>query len=349
MEITAPKTKTNQILDFLLEKIESGALRPGDKLDSMRTLSAKFQVSTTTIRLVFDELERRHLIRSEKSGRDVFITDPQESALRFLIVMHEQRQESPAQYIVPEFSTICRMANANIDTIMLEFLRNTPEAEMLQKLKTQNYSGILLMGTNFNGDEPELSLLHKLNVPVLIGHTNNQDDTRITGFASLYLDESRAWEMAKEFLHSQGCRKIGSVNYGDYSRGSMEGIESHFPFQLDGTFEQSMSDWFRSAGEFDALLCFSDFFALRVYDWCRKNHVRIPEDLKVMGICGYPGGSLLEPPLSTVDFRYQEFGRIAAETLLRGAKNGLKAEPIEISPLLQARESTENTKEKEAV
>jgi GntR family transcriptional regulator len=53
--------------------IESGALEPGDKLPSVRTLAEAAGVNVNTARAVYGRLERAGLIRSEQ-GRGTFVT-----------------------------------------------------------------------------------------------------------------------------------------------------------------------------------------------------------------------------------------------------------------------------------
>ena len=65
-----------------------------------------------------------------------------------------------------------------------------------------------------------------------------------------------------------------------------------------------------------AVLCYSDYFALYVYEALKKLSLDMPEDVAVMGTCGYPGGAFLSPPLSTVDYQYKKLGRLGVETLL---------------------------------
>ena len=70
----------------------------------------------------------------------------------------------------------------------------------------------------------------------------------------------------------------------------------------------------------EAIYCFSDFIALYVYLSAQKMGLRIPEDISVMGFCGYPGGKMLSPPLATVDCDYAAAGKTAAEMLCNPEK-----------------------------
>jgi len=69
-----------------------------------------------------------------------------------------------------------------------------------------------------------------------------------------------------------------------------------------------------------AILCFSDFYAIYVYDALKELKLRIPQDVAVMGICGYPDARMLNPPLSTIDYGYAEFARMAVEMLQNPGK-----------------------------
>jgi DNA-binding LacI/PurR family transcriptional regulator len=92
-----------------------------------------------------------------------------------------------------------------------------------------------------------------------------------------------------------------------------------------------------------AILCFSDFYAMQVYESLRELSVKVPDDISVMGYCGYPGGEMMRPGLSTIDFDYADIGKRAIE-ILDNSKDwfgGNKQAPCIISPhKLLIREST---------
>lgn len=53
-----------QVIDLISENIESGALRPGDRLPSLRRMSTRIGVSIPTVRQAYVELERQRRIES---------------------------------------------------------------------------------------------------------------------------------------------------------------------------------------------------------------------------------------------------------------------------------------------
>ena len=54
-----------QVIDLIVENLESGALRPGDRLPSLRKMSKTVGVSVPTVRQAYIELERRRQVESK--------------------------------------------------------------------------------------------------------------------------------------------------------------------------------------------------------------------------------------------------------------------------------------------
>jgi len=59
---SAPDFLYQQVIDFVEHQEESGALRPGDKLPSLRKLSRQFEISVPTVKQAYVELERQGTI-----------------------------------------------------------------------------------------------------------------------------------------------------------------------------------------------------------------------------------------------------------------------------------------------
>ena len=57
-----------------------------------------------------------------------------------------------------------------------------------------------------------------------------------------------------------------------------------------------------------------------MYETLYELNIKIPEQMSVMGFCGYPGAQFMNPPLSTVDLMYEKIGRDAADLILRSAE-----------------------------
>ncbi|ELR68643.1 hypothetical protein C900_00187 [Fulvivirga imtechensis AK7] len=66
----------------------------------------------------------------------------------------------------------------------------------------------------------------------------------------------------------------------------------------------------------DAIFCINDPVALQVIQVLKANHLRIPEDVSVVGFTDDPISALIEPALSTVAQPSHEMGKCAAKLLI---------------------------------
>lgn len=63
-----------QIVTFVKRNIVSGKLKPGDKLPSIREMSAKFKVNPNTLQRAYQELERENLTYTQR-GTGSFVSE----------------------------------------------------------------------------------------------------------------------------------------------------------------------------------------------------------------------------------------------------------------------------------
>ncbi|WP_206483249.1 PLP-dependent aminotransferase family protein [Thalassotalea sp. G2M2-11] len=62
LDKSAPEFLYQQVIDFIERQEKSGALKPGDKLPSLRKLSKQFDISVPTVKQAYIELERQGMI-----------------------------------------------------------------------------------------------------------------------------------------------------------------------------------------------------------------------------------------------------------------------------------------------
>lgn len=90
MDISSP------FRDAILENLQSGKWRAGDRLPTERELSGQFEISRTTVRKVFQEMKERGLI-SQTVGSGTYVTDQAATAVKSLAAGDTVRQTSPAE------------------------------------------------------------------------------------------------------------------------------------------------------------------------------------------------------------------------------------------------------------
>ncbi|MET8092390.1 winged helix-turn-helix domain-containing protein [Micromonospora sp. NPDC005220] len=64
-----------RISDEIIGDLRSGKVKPGDKLPSIADMSDRFEVSSSTIQMVYVRLEALRVIRRHQ-GKGIFVTDP---------------------------------------------------------------------------------------------------------------------------------------------------------------------------------------------------------------------------------------------------------------------------------
>lgn len=82
--------------DAIIESLQSGKWRAGDRLPTERALSEQFKISRTTVRKVFQEMKDLGLI-SQTIGSGTYVTEHAASAARSLVTGSPVRLPSPAE------------------------------------------------------------------------------------------------------------------------------------------------------------------------------------------------------------------------------------------------------------
>ena len=330
--------KKEQVLLELRRRLKTGEIPPGSKLKSGIELADEFQVSHITIRAVLRELSLSGELQVIH-GRGTFAPGSRQDhpAPHLLAVRLSTEVEFPGNYILPEFIARTGELGGKVTEINVQFLRNGPVHSTVTRLRNAGYTGVLLDGNSYLGNEPELKILHQLGLPVILGHAY-PEDVAATGFPGFGCDVKRAWQSGLETIRGTGVKRIALLLCSSDGKTSRRRtFEEHLrllgncgaepdPELIRCCANVSEPDSARDIAAAvekllalkkrpEAVYCFSDFIALKVYEVLRKKRLYIPDDIAVMGFCGYPGGALLNPALATVDEDYAGLGRLAAEKL----------------------------------
>jgi DNA-binding LacI/PurR family transcriptional regulator len=327
--------KKDSTYTLLKESILSGKYQPNMKLPSELKFAKELGVGKVTLRSALAKLEKDGLIIKLPS-RGTFVKErpkkQQISSCILIIFSFLDSFESPSNYILPDLQNSAKDRGYKTETAELSFIESLTPDELKQIIKQNNITGIVVMAANYNGSEPLIAQLKSTNLPVVIPHAKPHD-TRVTGFASIVIDQRAAWREAIDHLCSQGHERIATIAIEPHKiRGYHEdeylellkqcGAESskeligYTPYDKT-SIKAVVEKWLNSPKAPTAILCFSDFFALHIYDILKQNNLRIPDDIAVMGYCGYPGSNFLSPPLSTIDFEYAKFGSMSIDLLAK--------------------------------
>jgi len=363
--------KKDQVYKRLKGQIESGALQGGEKLPREQELSIQLNVSTITLRAALQRLAEERLIE-RIHGRGTFVcANPLTSSKpEKIMIIHDVDNSIAAmwRHIVPSLTSIAYSANYEVIITTNEALEMFSNQDIRQSVIDDNIIGIIAILSSFKGNEKIIDKIKVAEVPVVIPG-GNYSDSAVTGFASIIINEKNAWEAAIIHLSEQGFTRIGVLGL----RTSLSPLrhsseaDTRRLVEENGMYTDNMmikeiafnfSDIQKAIQELmalsqppDAILCYSDFMAVHAYRALKILGLKIPDDIAVMGICGYPDAQRLTPSLTTIDFEYAEIARMAFEMILEpdrwydpvSKKGKLRAKQFK----LQARQSTKQQQTKE--
>ncbi|MFA6102298.1 MAG: GntR family transcriptional regulator [Victivallaceae bacterium] len=327
--------KKDKIYLGLKRDIISGRLPSGGKLPRETDLARELGVGRITLRASLDRLENDGFIK-RIHGKGTFIyPDGATPDVATIMVIHgaDSGFELPWHYIVPELTRCATEKQLKAFITTNTAIDMFSESDIRQFVKSNHIVGIANVTNSFNGDEPFLTKIKSAGVPVVITH-GTMDDAEVTGFPCIAVSEKDGWEAAIAYLAGLGHRQIAIIGHTDNVSTGLRDYSLTETLQLLEKYHAVPDKSLIRLTKFDrqeiigtvksfcsnpvkptAILCFSDFYAIYVYDALNELKLRIPQDVAVMGTCGYPDARMLNPPLSTIDYGYAEFARMAVEML----------------------------------
>lgn len=228
--------------------------------------------------------------------------------------------------------------------------RHKPELveQYARMLVGRGAEGLLVIDTKLD---------HPLPVPAVAvaGHL------RIEGVTNVILDQAKAAYQGLSHLHKLGHRKIAFMRGQPFSSDSADrwrGIEAAakrlglvidpaLVIQLDRDLTSPelgypvVQQLLATGKPFTALFSFNDVAAIGAIRALQDAHVRVPEDVSVVGFDDIRAAAFNNPSLTTVRQPLEDMGRMAARILLsRLRKTEKYADEVAVEPELVLREST---------
>ena len=203
------------------------------------------------------------------------------------------------------------------------------ELAMVRMLLGHNVGGLIILSSRANGDYRDL--LEQIDIPVIFVnslHTGDQVYNVATD------NEYGGW-LATTHLLEQGHRRIAYLsgpNRGRSQTARAAGYRRALE-EAGGSFEQRLLipgdgsiragrealHWWLNQSRHErptAIFCYNDLSALGLLSEAYQQGVSVPEALSVVGFDNVPMTEISIPPLTTVEQRTEELGRLAVITLL---------------------------------
>ncbi len=152
-------------------------------------------------------------------------------------------------------------------------------------------------------------------------------------FPSIFIDNYKAAYNITTHLIDQGCKRIMHIGgsqlrnvYSDRFNGYKKALEDHnIPFEKDMAIINNLS---ANAGSETAQLILkmpvrpdgvfvaNDICAVSCMQTLKKEGVKIPQDIAFAGFNNDPTACVIEPNLTTIDYKGYEMGEVAAKILI---------------------------------
>jgi len=328
--------KYQELFESLKADILSGRYKPGHKLPSEAALVIKSKASRITATRAIRELQIAGLVdRIAGSGTYVrnLATDPRAHVFGLLI---------PDLGETEIFEPICRgIANAPeaMDHALLwgHVDPDASKGEQAQRLCDQyiskKVSGVFFAPLEFEADAERvnrriLKTLRQAEIAIVLldrrfskaPERNRPDLVGINNHQAAYL--------ATEHLINLGCKRIGFLGYHGAAStiterlaGYRAALEDHGLRSIvdsgHGQDDNTLS-WQGKARleSLDAFVCVNDRIAGRLMHTFLARKIRIPEDIRLVGIDDVSYASLLPVPLTTVHQPTREIGEAALRVML---------------------------------
>jgi LacI family transcriptional regulator len=227
------------------------------------------------------------------------------------------------------------------------------EATEVERLLGRQVDGLVLASAQHSAAAPLFARLEARGLPyVLI-------DRRFSDLQASYVgaDDEAIGRLATTHLIERGCRRIAHIAAQDRlpGIGRLKGYRAalaaaDLPLEDswiahatdDATGYEAARKLLALTPRPDAIFGYNDPTAAGAMKACLEAGLRIPQDIKVIGVGNVHYSDLLRVPLSTVDQGSDTIGQQAADILLKaiGSKRRRPPRTIILEPKLIAREST---------
>jgi len=227
-----------------------------------------------------------------------------------------------------------------------------PDRRSLEMMLEHRVGGVLF-ATTWNRTIKVPDVLH--GIPMALVHCSDVDGR----YPSVLPDEYGGGYEAGSLLAANGRTRIAMINLPEdlpAAAGRRAGFEQAMKdaglaanldlvvpggsVATDGY--RAAKDLLAQSPDLDGIFCANDRLAMGAYDALRDAHLRVPDDVAVVGFDNQEIiSSFLRPALTTIDLPFREMGRIGAELLMkmeRGEEG--PREPVVINCAAVIREST---------
>jgi DNA-binding LacI/PurR family transcriptional regulator len=350
--------KKDVLYEQLKKDILSGKFPAEMKLPRELDFAKQLGVAKVTLRSALSRLEENGLI-ARIHGKGTFIK--KEDAPRGILVVSKDmnRFANPSAHVLEGVKNSATENSYSLTVAEMDYLGGLSGKELRVYAEENGISGIIILSGYFLGHEKIIKTIKDSGLPAVIASAH-ENDSKTTGFASIVVDRKSAWEEAIKYLCQKGHSRIVTVIHdgplkirgytedehlallGKYGASTDKNMLLYSEEYERNSVKEGVKKLMKASDRPTAVLCYSDYYAIYVYEALKEMGLIIPDDVAVMGYCGYPGATLLSPALSTMDYEYSKIGNMSFQLLSRSSewfKEGVAVPVIPKKAMLRERKS----------
>lgn len=331
------QSKHRRVFDHLLVSIQSGELKPGDRLPSEAELGKLFDASRITVAKAVHDLQRMGLVTRRPGAGTHVMAENQPSGRTFGLLI-------PELGLTEIFEPICngmmRTHFARPDALLWgnssHSVHDSAKAaeQMVQSFISQKVAGVFFAPLELTSDKDAANrriarALDRAQIPFILLDRCYMPYPERSPHDLVGIDNRRAGYIAAAHLISLGVRRLLflgeelAANTVDARiTGFLEALRNHRIHPdwepvwrgspQDDSFVRRMLDAARPQG----IVCGNDLTAARLMQMLLGLGVRVPEEIRIVGMDDVRYASLLPVPLTTIHQDCAGIGAVAMATML---------------------------------
>jgi DNA-binding LacI/PurR family transcriptional regulator len=350
-------------MTYFRERILDGRLLAGTRLPNDGELAAHYQISRDTVRQALALLVNEGLIERVQ-GRGTFVSQPPSNGSPLAQLERKQiglvlNRTSTTQLNMDLLVGVEQAAKSHGYSVSFTYAEGDQEQQSrdIARLRANHVLGMIIYPTGDVTHDASIQQLQADNVPFVLM------DRYFPGLAADYvgLDNVGGGYRATEHLLILGHRRIGFVfsheetlrttSVHERWQGYCKALQKYeIPYdetlvvpdfrQLQMDTHEGLVEFLKRPDRPGGIFAVNDYVALDIMQAAKAIHLRIPEDLAVVGFDDWSFAAHLNPPLTTIVQPFMDIG-LRAGTLLISRIEGIAGAPkhIELPTNLIIRDS----------
>jgi len=356
MKIEA-KSKSGGLKEKLLERINSGCYKSGGRIESVRDLAIKFQVSKHTAERALSNLVTEGYLYQEQ-GRGTFFSGnqqkPSKAAGTRLLALHTGIPEINSGEFINDIIRGCCQAATENQLQMMVYYQDTFEKN-LASMRLEDLAGLIMY---YHPEHHSLEYLRKISQTTKLVLVNNDCPGLNSSFVAL--DNEKAGRMITDYLIEKGHRDIGFISWPadvtsiqERLTGYKISLAAHSIKVSNDLISFSLKDdqenyyntdscvkkILKGNKKTSAIICINDGIATSLSKYLRKNGIRVPDDIAVTGFGDSVLARFAEVPLTVVEQSGYDMGYAAGKIITDRENSEKEIKRIILEPSIISRES----------